>query len=149
MSRNKEHRGAAFGGAPIGSVFSVSAHLFFYIMNTYGYSLYIPYIFHIYIYVLNMFHVFSLVCILKIMNLFGKTYDFVKRSQIISLLNKRFDFIKDDKFANINWIGVIYEKKTENTALLTRTCPPGLALAGPDMFKSRLLIKCHTSRVQK
>ena len=59
MSRNKEHRGAAFGGAPngaaafggrpIGSVFFVSAHLFSYIMNIYGYSLYIPYMFHIYI----------------------------------------------------------------------------------------------------
>ena len=46
MSRNKEHRGAAFGGAPkgaaafgggpIGSVFFVSAHLLFYIMNIYG-----------------------------------------------------------------------------------------------------------------
>ena len=61
MSRNKEHRGTAlggapngavaFGGRPIGSVFFVSAHLFFYIMNIYGYSLYIPYIFHIYIYI--------------------------------------------------------------------------------------------------
>ena len=61
MSRNKEHRGAAFGGAPngaaafggrpIGSVFFVSAHSFSYIMNIYGYSLYIPYIFHIYIYI--------------------------------------------------------------------------------------------------
>ena len=37
--------GAAEGGA---SVFFVSAHLSFYIMNIYGYSLYIPYIFHIY-----------------------------------------------------------------------------------------------------
>ena len=43
MSRNKEHRGAAFGGRPIGSVFFVSVHLFVYIMNIYGYSL----IFHI------------------------------------------------------------------------------------------------------
>ena len=66
MNRNKEHRpngaaaegdhpsgGAAEGGA---SVFFVSAHLFFYVMNIYGCSLYIPYIFHIYIYiyVLNM-----------------------------------------------------------------------------------------------
>ena len=41
MSRNKEHRGAAFGGAPNGSVFFVSAHAFYYIMN-------IPYIFLIY-----------------------------------------------------------------------------------------------------
>ena len=57
MSRNKEHRGAAFGGAPngaaafggrpIGSVFFVSAHLFSHNMNVYGYPLYIPYIFHI------------------------------------------------------------------------------------------------------
>ena len=34
----------------------------FYIINIYGYSLYIPYIFHIYF--LNMFHIFSLVCFL-------------------------------------------------------------------------------------
>ena len=47
MSRNKEHRpngAAAEGGA---SVFFVSAHLFFHIMNMYGYSIYI-YIFLIY-----------------------------------------------------------------------------------------------------
>ena len=51
MSRNKQHRpngAAADSGA---SVFFVSAHLSFYIMNIYGYSLYIPYIFHIYIYI--------------------------------------------------------------------------------------------------
>ena len=52
MSRNKEHRpngAAAEGGRPIGgaaeggaSVFFVSALLLFYIMNTYGYYLYIP-----------------------------------------------------------------------------------------------------------
>ena len=58
MSRNKEHRGtafgvapkgaAAFGGRPMGSVFCGSAHLFLYIMNIYGDSLYIPYIFDIY-----------------------------------------------------------------------------------------------------
>ena len=63
MDRNKEHRPnrpAAFGGRPLGgaaeggvSVFFVSAHLPFYIMNIYGYSSYIPYIFftHIYIYI--------------------------------------------------------------------------------------------------
>ena len=39
---------AAEGGA---SVFFVSAHLFVYIMNIYRYSLYIPSIFHIYIYI--------------------------------------------------------------------------------------------------
>ena len=74
MSRNKEHRGAAFGGAPEGGRP--------YIWNIDGYSLYIPYIFHIYIYicVLNIFNLFSLVCIFKIKNLLGKTSDFVKRS---------------------------------------------------------------------
>ena len=36
----------------------------FYIINIYGYSLYIPYIFHIYIHFLDMFHVFSFVCFL-------------------------------------------------------------------------------------
>ena len=58
MSRNKELRpngAAAEGSHPIGgtaeggaSVFFVSAHLFFDIVNIYGCSLYIPYIFHIY-----------------------------------------------------------------------------------------------------
>ena len=61
MSRNKEHRpngAASEGGRPIGgaaeggaSVFFVSAHLLFDIMNIYGYSFYIPYTFHIYIYI--------------------------------------------------------------------------------------------------
>ena len=70
MSRNQEHRAngvAAFGGRPIGgaaeggaSVFFVSAHSILYIMNIYGYSLYILYIFHICF--LNMFHIFSFVC---------------------------------------------------------------------------------------
>ena len=42
--------------------------LFYIIINIYGYSLCIPYIFHIYIYIyiyiLIMFHLFSLVCFL-------------------------------------------------------------------------------------
>ena len=78
MSRNKEHRpngAAAEAGA---SVFLVSAHLFSYVTNIYAYSLYIPFTFHIYS--LNMFHIFSLVRILEIMNLLSKTFDFVKRS---------------------------------------------------------------------
>ena len=72
MSRNKEHRtkgAAAEGARPIGgtaeggaSVFFVSAQLSFYIMNIYGYSLYIPYIFHICF--LNIFHICFLVCFL-------------------------------------------------------------------------------------
>ena len=72
MSRNKEHRGAAFGGGPngaaafggrpIGSVFLIilcHKYLWIFLM----YSLYFPYI-YIYIYFLDMFHVFSLVCFL-------------------------------------------------------------------------------------
>ena len=105
MSRNEEHRGAAFGGAPngaaafggrpIGFVLFVSVHVILYIMHIYQYSLYIPYIFHIYF--LNMLHIFTLVCFLiysvnsrsghdqitifgQIMNLLSKTHDFVKRS---------------------------------------------------------------------
>ena len=73
MSRNKEHRGAAFGGAPngaaafggrpIGSVFFISAHLIVLLWKFVD----IPYMFliystYIYIYVLSMFHRFSFVC---------------------------------------------------------------------------------------
>ena len=68
MSRNKEHRGAAFGGAPngaaafgghpIGSVFFASAHLSLYIMNIHGCSLFIPYMFHIYIYIYIIIYIY-------------------------------------------------------------------------------------------
>ena len=71
MSRAKEYRGAAFGGAsngvpafggrPIGSVFFVPAHLLFYITNIYRYYLYIP-LYISYLYVLNIFHICSFVC---------------------------------------------------------------------------------------
>ena len=56
---------------------------------------------------------------------------------------------KHDKIANNQWTGVISEKiKKQKPALLTRTCPPGLVLAGPDMSKSRLLVQFNTFRVQ-
>ena len=58
--------GAAFGGAQMGRPPSAAAPFklglcfwLFYIINIYGYSVYIPYIFHIYF--LDMFHIFSLV----------------------------------------------------------------------------------------
>ena len=65
MSRNKEHRPngpAAEGGRPIGSAAEGGASmyflsdLFFYIMNSHGYSLYI----YIYIYrnYIPVFHIF-------------------------------------------------------------------------------------------
>ena len=41
-----------------------------------------------------------------------------------------------------------WKKYKQKPALLTRTCPPGLVLAGPDMSKSRLLVKFRTLRVQ-
>ena len=68
MSRNKEHirRPPHWGRLCVLRFCSC----IFYIMNIYGYSLDIPYIFHIYIYtyiyihiyVLNIFHLFSCVC---------------------------------------------------------------------------------------
>ena len=65
--------GAAFGGATMGRPPSAAAllglcfcQLFwsFYIIDIYGYSLYIPYIFHIYF--LAMWSMFSLVCVLNL-----------------------------------------------------------------------------------
>ena len=56
--------------------------------------------------------------------------------------------MKNDKFANKNWKGVISEEKRGKPALLTRTCPPGLALAGPDMSEVRVLVQFRTFRVQ-
>ena len=56
--RNKS---AAFGGRPIGSLFLIILyHKYVWIFLIY--SLYIPYIFHIYF--LDMFHAFSFVCFL-------------------------------------------------------------------------------------
>ena len=54
MSRNKEHRGTAFGhwglppkaAAPLGLC---SLFLIIYVINIYGYSLYIPFIFPKYV----------------------------------------------------------------------------------------------------
>ena len=59
-------------------------------------------------------------------------------------------FKKHDKFVNKIWKGVISEKTNlkQKPALQTRTCPPGLVLAGPDMSKSRLLVQFRTFRVQ-
>ena len=58
--------------------------------------------------------------------------------------------IGNDEFAHTNWKGVISEeKKKEKPALLTRTCPPGLALASPDMTEVRVLVKFPAFRVQK
>ena len=46
--------------------------------------------------------------------------------------------MKHEKFANNKWKGVISGGKKRKPALLTRTCPPGLALAGPDMTAVRV-----------
>ena len=39
-------------------------------------------------------------------------------------------------------------EKKGKPALLTRTCPPGLALASPDMTEVRVLVKFRTCRIQ-
>ena len=39
------------------------------------------------------------------------------------------------------------KRKKEKPVLLTRTCPPGLALAGPDMSEVRVLVKFRMFRV--
>ena len=68
---------------------------------------------------------------------------------IINVSNKGFDSIKHDNVANENRKGVISAgNKKEKPALLTRTCPPGLALAGPDMSEVRVSIKFYTLWVQ-
>ena len=87
-------------------------------MDAYGYSLYIPYIFHIYF--LAMFHIFSLVSFL----------------------------IYGVKSKSGHWKGVMSEEKRRKPALLTRTCPPGLAKVGPDMTEVRVLAQFCMFRVQ-
>ena len=47
----------------------------------------------------------------------------------------------------ITTFGLISKK--QKLALLTRTCPPGLAKVGPDMSEVRILIQFGTFRVQK
>ena len=78
-----------------------------------------------------------------------KTHDLTKHDKFV---NKTHDFIKHDEFANEKWKGVISGEKKRNKkdkcALLIRTCPPGLALAGPDMSEVRLLFQFRTFRVQ-
>ena len=48
-----------------------------------------------------------------------------------------------------HWKGVISEEKRRKPALLTRTCPPGLAKVGPDMTEVRDKVQFGTFRVQK
>ena len=79
-------------------------------------------------------------------HLLSKTLDF---SEMIELINKTYDFIEIDKFAKRNWKGVISEEeKKEKPALLTRPCPPGLALVGPDMSEVKVLVQFRTFQVQ-
>ena len=61
----------------------------------------IPYIFLIYFIFIcpKYFPYLSLVCILKVMILLSKTYEFIKD---INLLSKTDDFIKHGKFVNKN-----------------------------------------------
>ena len=63
---------------------------------------------------------------------------------IINLILKRFDFIK--MINSLIRIGrVTFLKKTKGKpALLTRICPPGVALAGPDMTEVRVSVQFRT-----
>ena len=63
--------------------------------------------------------------------------------------SKTFDFIKHCKFVNKKGKGVISAERKYKLAMLTRTCPLGLALAGPDMSEFRLLVKFRTFRIEK
>ena len=67
---------------------------------------------------------------------------------MMNLLSKTPEFIEHDEFANKKWKGVISGKKYFRWFAVS-TCPPGQVLAGPDMTKSRLLVKFRTCRVQK
>ena len=57
-------------------------------------------------------------------------------------------------FSNSLWLEELEKwnfwrkKEKEQPALLTRTCPPGPALAGPDISEFRLLVQFRTFRVQ-
>ena len=72
------------------------------------------------------------------------------------MFNTNYDFTKIDRFvkrnnelANRNWEGLISEEeKKGKPALLTRTCPPGVALVGPDMTEVRVLVNFCMLRVQ-
>ena len=79
------HWGAAEGGA---SVFFVSAHVSFYIMNIHGYSLYIPYIFHIYIYICPKYFPCIFLCMVR--NLFSYQLIGVAES-VPSTVSAQFD----------------------------------------------------------
>ena len=67
---------------------------------------------------------------------------------MINLFRIAHEFSKIDKFVNKNGKVWFLKKEKQKPALLTRTCPPGLVLAGPDMSKSRLLVQFRTFRVQ-
>ena len=72
------------------------------------------------------------------MYLFNKRYEFIKNVKFVN---------KNDEFVNNNWKGVTSEKRGK-LYFLTRTCPPGLALASPDMSEVRVLVKFRTFRIQ-
>ena len=65
---------------------------------------------------------------------------FIKNDKCV---NKNESFYKNDKFVNKKGKGVISEKKKKEgkPALLTRICPPGLAVEDPDMSKVRVLVQ--------
>ena len=67
---------------------------------------------------------------------------------MINLFSKTHNFVKNNKFANKKGKDVKSEKQKYFRWFAVSTCPPGQVLAGPDMSKSRLLVKFRTFRVQ-
>ena len=64
---------------------------------------------------------------------------------MINLLGKTHDFVKNNKFVNKKWKGV----KSEKIKIFPLVCSKYLSSwTGPDMTKSRLLVQFSTFRVQ-
>ena len=107
--------GAPPKAAPMCSLFLLIYSLYYECLWMFLiYSLYISYL-----YVLHVFHLFSFVCILKIMNLFSKTYGFGKNHKFVIK-----DIISQNTFANKDWKGVISEEKKKESLF----CWQGLIL---------------------
>ena len=56
--------------------------------------------------------------------------------------------VLDPNLAKLNNHMVFQMHFCEKHVIVTRTCPPGVALAGPDMSEVRVLIQFRTFRVQ-
>ena len=65
--------------------------------------------------------------------------------KFINLFNKTNDFIKNDKFASQNWKGIISKKENR---FADKDLSSWIGLGGPDMSKVRVLVNFRTFRFQ-